>query len=154
MKQIKITTFFKPKKADKSIQTTQPHISSFIEKYPYFLTIPNPYYLPHYGLVQNALTGKINISTFDKLPDEFWVRVSKHNFTDVVNAVKKMECINENGGTQPFLKEPEAEKEMQPFWKNENVRVEMLDISSMEFNINRGNYNTNMVFTNLFFYTA
>ena len=43
-----------------------------------------------------------------------------------------MECINENGGTQPFLKEPEAEKEMQPFWKNENVRVEMLDISSME----------------------
>ena len=99
------------------------------------------------------------------------MRVTKDKLMDMVNAVKNMKCMNEKGETHPFLKQPEAEKEMQPFWQNDNVRVEMLDISSMEvcilylkqniiykfkeFNINRrNNNNTNMVFTSLYFNTA
>nr|CAD2176777.1 unnamed protein product [Meloidogyne enterolobii] len=132
MKQIKITTFFKPKKTEKASQTSQPHFSAYIEKYPFFLTTPNPYDLAGFGIVQNALTGKFYISECDQLPEEFWMRVTKDKLMDMVNAVKNMKCMNEKGETHPFLKQPEAEKEMQPFWQNENVRVEMLDISSME----------------------
>ncbi|CAK5107051.1 unnamed protein product [Meloidogyne enterolobii] len=82
--------------------------------------------------MQNALTGKFYISECDRLPEEFWIRVTKDRLMDMVNAVKNMKCINEKGETHPFLKKPEPENEMQPFWKNENVRVEMLEISSME----------------------
>uniref|UniRef100_A0A1I8AXD3 RNA-dependent RNA polymerase n=1 Tax=Meloidogyne hapla TaxID=6305 RepID=A0A1I8AXD3_MELHA len=106
MKQTKITQFLVPKTADVGVQTFQPPITSYIERCPYFMTTPSPYHMPNWGVVQNALTGRFYLSTADPLPDMFWVQVCKEKFYEMMDAIKKMPCVdNIGGGVHPFLEE-------------------------------------------------
>uniref|UniRef100_A0A1I8B469 IRS-type PTB domain-containing protein n=1 Tax=Meloidogyne hapla TaxID=6305 RepID=A0A1I8B469_MELHA len=91
--------------------------------------------MPTWGLVQNALTGEYFLSTADKLPDVFWVRISKNKLHEVFNAVKNMECVSEDGEElHPFGGQPEDENMMQPIWQQqdgESMELEIIEESSV-----------------------
>ena len=111
-----------------AVQTSQPAIASYIKNFPYFMTTPSPHYTPSWGLVQNALTGEFVISNDGPLPDVilffilliinifyfqiFWVRISKEKFYEVMEAIKKMDCVDRTwGSVHPFLEDESMEDE-------------------------------------------
>nr|CAD2161078.1 unnamed protein product [Meloidogyne enterolobii] len=76
------------------------------------MTTPSPHYTPSWGLVQNALTGEFIISNDEPLPDIFWVRISKEKFYEVMEAIKKMDCVDRTwGSVHPFLEDESMEDE-------------------------------------------
>uniref|UniRef100_A0A1I8C047 Ovule protein n=1 Tax=Meloidogyne hapla TaxID=6305 RepID=A0A1I8C047_MELHA len=87
-----------------------------------------------WGLVQNALNGEYFLSRVEKLPEVFWVRVSKEKLPEIFNAVKNMEVVDESGGAlHPFWEKPEDENVMEPIWKHpdgESMELEIIEEDS------------------------